>query len=150
MNLGDFFPEDLKENFAQRNIDLGSAILIKVPDIDVNYDKYIVVVSKDKHNVFLAYVVINSFVNYNVNYSPYLKSLHVSIDKKSHPFLTHDSYVDCSKLREFPVEKVVDFLIANPERAVGNVDFEILKKIHITLTTSNTIEKIIKLKYGFC
>lgn len=45
MSLGDFFPDDLKNQFAKRNIDLGSSILIKIPDFSINYDKYIIVVA---------------------------------------------------------------------------------------------------------
>lgn len=149
MSLGDFFSDDLKEEFAQRNIDLGNAILIKIPDFDINYDKFIVVVSKDQENVSLAFVVINSDTNVNVNYSPYLKSLQVGIDQQNHDFLERDSFVDCSKLREFPIQHVVDFLIEKPKRAVGNVSEDVLRSIHLTITTARTIERITKVKYGF-
>ena len=149
MSLGDFFPDGLKKDFAKRNIDLGNAILIKIPDISVSYDKYIIVVAKDKENVSLAFVIINSETNSNVAHNNYLKSLHVSIDKKNHDFLIRDSYVDCSRLREFPIRHVVDFLIENPDRAVGNVTPSILKDIHMTLMSATTIEKMIKKKYGF-
>lgn len=145
MSLGDFFPEEIKKGFAERNIDLGNAILIKIPEFTVNYDKFIVVVSTCKGKVELAYVVINSDPIPN----PHLKALNVEIDKDNHSFLTKNSYVDCSKIREFPIEHVVNFLSKNPERAVGNVTDDILKKIHITLTTARTIDSITKKKYGF-
>lgn len=145
MSLGDLFPSDKKREFAERNIDLGNAILIHIPEFTVTYEKYIVIVSTCGNNVELAYVVINSDPISN----PYLKALNVEIDKDNHSFLTKDSYVDCSKIREFPINHVVDFLINFPERAVGNVSDEILKKIHITLTTAKTIDVLIKKKYGF-
>ncbi len=149
MSLGDFFPDDLRDEFAQRNIDLGNAILIKIPDFTVTYDKFIIVVAKDKDMVSLAYVVINSEANPNFAYNSYLKSLHLKIDKKNNSFLDKDSFVDCSKLREFPIQTVVDFLIKNPERAVGNVSQAMLKSIHITITTASTIEPFMKSKFGF-
>lgn len=149
MSLGDFFPDDLKNQFAKRNIDLGSAILIKIPDFTINYDKYIIVVAKDSKEEDLAYVVINSEANPNVAYNSYLKSLHIKIDKAANPFLEKDSFVDCSKLREFSIESVVEFLKNNPERAVGNVSSSDLKSIHITISTATTIEPYIKKKYGF-
>ena len=75
MSLGDFFPDNLKDDFAKRNIDLGNAILIKIPDFTITYDKYIIVVAKDDKEVSLAYVVINSEANPNIAYNSYLKSL---------------------------------------------------------------------------
>lgn len=149
MSLGDFFPDNLKDDFAKRNIDLGNAILIKIPDFTITYDKYIIVVAKDDKEVSLAYVVINSEANPNIAYNSYLKSLHLKIDKKNNPFLEKDSFVDCSKLREFPIQSVVDFLIKNPERAVGNVSSSVLKSIHLTISTASTIERFMKNKFGF-
>ncbi|PQJ80115.1 hypothetical protein [Polaribacter porphyrae] len=149
MSLGDFFPDDLKNQFAKRNIDLGSAILIQIPNFTVNYDKYIIVVSKNNSDDFLAYVVINSETNTNVAYNSYLKSLHVKIDKENHSFLDRDSFVDCSKLREFLIKDVIDFLAENPERAIGNVSPDVLRLIHITLSTATTIEPFMKRKFGF-
>ena len=149
MSLGDFFPDNLKDDFAKRNIDLGNAILIKIPDFTITYDKYIIVVGKDGNEIHLAYVVINSEANSNIAYNPYLKSLHLKIDKKNNPFLEKDSFVDCSKLREFSIQTVVDFLIKNPERAVGNVSSSVLKAIHITISTASTIEPFMKKKFGF-
>lgn len=149
MSLGDFFPDDLKNQFAKRNIDLGSAILIKIPDFLINYDKYIIVVAKDNAEENIAYVVINSEANQNVAYNAYLKSLHIKIDKVNNPFLIKDSFVDCSSLREFSIETVVEFLKNNPKRAVGNVSSDVLQSIHTTIISARTIEPYIKRKFGF-
>ena len=149
MSLGDFFPDDFKARFAKRNIDLGSAILIKIPDFSINYDKYIIVVAKNNAEKSIAYVVINSEANPNVAYNAYLKSLHIKIDKANNPFLERDSFVDCSKLREFSIDKVIAFLKKNPERVVGNVSEDVLKSIHLTIIKATTIEPYIKKKYGF-
>jgi hypothetical protein len=121
MSLGDFFPDDLKNQFAKRNIDLGSAILIKIPAFNISYDKYIIVVAKDSKKEYLAYVVINSEANPNFAYNSYSKSLQLKINKVDNPFLEKDSFVDCSNLREFSISTVVEFLKNNPERAVGNI-----------------------------
>jgi len=149
MNLGDFFPDDLKNQFAKRNVDIGSAILIKIPDFSINYDKYIIIVAKDNAEKNIAYVVINSEINSKVAYNSYLKSLHIKINKTNNPFLEKDSFVDCSKLREFSINNVVDFLTNNPERVVGNVSSDVLKLIHATITIAKTIEPYIKKKFGF-
>lgn len=45
MNLGELFPQELKKRFAERNIDVGKAILLKIEDLRVTYPKYIIIVS---------------------------------------------------------------------------------------------------------
>ena len=44
MNLGDFFNDEIRKEYAERQIDIGKALLIKIPDFNVNYPKYCVVV----------------------------------------------------------------------------------------------------------
>ncbi|UZO81511.1 type II toxin-antitoxin system PemK/MazF family toxin [Aquimarina sp. ERC-38] len=149
MSLGDLFPDDLKQKFAERNIDIGKSILIKIEDIDVNYPKYVIIVSKNNNEFLLAYVIINTEVNENVFPTPYLKSLHVLIDKQNHSFLDYDSYVNCSEIRTFNKQDIINFLIKNPERAVGNVSENVLKAIHTTISTARTIPKYLKDKFGF-
>ena len=85
------------------------------------YDKFIIIVSESEEEVSLAFVVINSRINENVFPTPYLQSLHVKIKSGDHPFLDHDSFINCSELRTFTKQEVVAFLIEHPERAVGNI-----------------------------
>ena len=147
MNLGDFFPDDLKAKFAENNIDIGQSILIKIPGFQVNYDKYIVVVALS--DTRLAFVVINSEININLFPTEYLKSLHVPIDAANHPFLDHDSYINCSALDSFERSEIIQYLIAHPEKAVGNVNDDILRKIHYTLSIATTIKRHVKREFGF-
>lgn len=149
MSLGDLFPEEFKENFAKRSIDIGQALLIQIDELNVKYPKYVILVSKDSSETIVAYVIINTRINETVFPSEYLKSLHITIDKKSHPFLEYDSYVNCSSLKSFNIDEVIDFLKENPERAVGNVSEEVLRNIHITITGAKTIDKKTKEFFGF-
>lgn len=81
MNLGNLFPDNLKNDFANRNIDIGKTILIKIEDINTNYPKYIVIVSENNKECLLAYVIINTEINKNVFPTPYLQDLHIIIKK---------------------------------------------------------------------
>ena len=45
MNLGDFFNDEIRKEYAERQIDIGKALLIKIFDFNVNYPKYCVVVA---------------------------------------------------------------------------------------------------------
>jgi hypothetical protein len=149
MSLGDFFPEELKQNFAERNVDIGQAILIEIPDFNITHSKYVILVSKNEVKLLLAYVLINTEINDNVFPSEYLKSLHVKIDKKRHTFLSYDSWVNCSEIKEIESLKVIKLLKDKPERVLGNVHIDILKKIHSTITIAKTINAATKKKFGF-
>ena len=148
MSLGDFFPEDLKQKFAERNIDIGQSILIKINNFNINYDKYIVLIGFDKENLDCGAVVINSEINENVFPTTYLKSLHVEIDVQNHNFLENNSFINCSEIKTYQKQQLVDFLKANPERLVGNLSDIVLKKVHLTLMNARTITNIEKKKYG--
>lgn len=149
MNLGDLFPKNIKEEFAKRNIDIGNALLIKLEDLQVNYDKYIVLVAIDDKDIDVAYVIINTDINVNVYPTPYLQSLHLDIDAARHPFLDYDSHINCSNLREFNKQKLIEFIIANPERVVGNIDPTLLEDVKKTIKKATTILPILKKKYHF-
>jgi len=98
MSLGDLFPDSLKNEFARRNVQIGKSILIRIPDVQKQYDKFIIIVYESEEEVSLAFVVINSRINENVFPTPYLQSLHVKIKSGDHPFLDHDSFINCSEL----------------------------------------------------
>lgn len=149
MSLGDLFPDNLKKQFAERNIDIGKALLIKLEDIRVNYDKYIIIVGINDTEMAVAYVIINTEVNKNIAPTTYLQSLHLKIDKARHDFLNYDSYINCAELKEFNKQKLIDFLVSNPERIVGNIDLILLTKVHDTIKKAKTILPILKKKYGF-
>ena len=149
MSLGDLFPKKLKSNFANRSIDIGKSILVKIDDIDVKYPKYIIIVSKSEEEILLAYVIINTEINEKVFPTEYLKSPHVLIDRNNHQFLDYDSYVNCSEIRVFKTDEIVSFLISNPERALGNVNDDVMKLIHLTITNARTIPRLLKVKFGF-
>ena len=149
MSLGDSFPDNLKIQFAERNINIGNALLIKLEDIRVNYDKYIVLVGVNDLEKAVAYVIINTEVNKNIAPTTYLQSLHLKIDKARHDYLDYDSFINCGELKEFKKQQLIDFLVLNPERIVGNIDINLLKDVHDTIKKATTILPVLKKKYGF-
>ncbi len=149
MNLGDFFSKEDQKKFAERNINLGCSILIKVPDIDVNYDKYIIVVAENSIDCAVAFVVVNSKINENVFPTESSKNLHVKLKKSENDFLDHDSFVNCSQLRSFTKEKLVDYIKNNQDKLVGNVTDKALIDIQYTITNAKTISNYEKRRFGF-
>lgn len=147
MNLGDFFSEDTKKQFAERNIDLGKTLLIEIPNFNLPYKKYWIVVATNEK--YVAGVIINTEINTNVVWNSELKKLHLLIKQQEHSFLSYDSYIDCSALQKFPFEDIRQAIIRNPQIVVGNVTEEILRSIHITITTAKTISIKDKKQFGF-
>jgi len=66
MDLGSFFPQEIKDNFAKRNIELGKTLLIEIPDFNISYKKYLIIVATNELLPFLkkytAEEPIESFV----------------------------------------------------------------------------------------
>jgi len=48
MDLGSFFPQEIKDNFAKRNIELGKTLLIEIPDFNISYKKYLIIVATNE------------------------------------------------------------------------------------------------------
>ncbi len=147
MNLSDYFPESLKKDFAEQNIDLGKTLLIKIPDFDVSYKKYWIIIATNER--YIAGVIINTEINENIFWNEELKKLNLRIFQKEHPFLKYDSFIDCSKINKQPFEEICKAIISNPSIVVGNITDELLKQIHICITTAKTISTKDKKDFGF-
>ena len=147
MNLGDYFSEKIKESFAERNIDLGKTLLIEVPDFDISYKKYWIIVATNKTHI--AGVIINTDINENIFGNDELKKLHLCIKSQEHSFLEYDSFVDCSKIRKRPFQEIYIAIINNPTIVLGNVTNELLREIHITIINAKTISPKDKKEFGF-
>jgi hypothetical protein len=149
MSLADSFPESIKEKFASRNIDIGKALFIEIPEFQISYKKYWVIVSINTPRTFIAGVVINTEINTNVAHNEYLRSQHILIKQCDHSFLDYDSYVDCSKLQKRPYQDVYKAIVKNPKIVVGNVTDEMLRQIHLKITYNETISEKEKKEFGF-
>lgn len=148
MNLGDFFSDDFKKIFAKRNVNLGSSILIKVDEVNVDYPKYIIVIGTNDSEDKLGYVIINSKTNTNVFRTKYLQGLNIEIHCSDHPFLEWDSTVDCTDIKEFILSDVVTFITNNPDKLVGNLTDLKLIEVLETINQASTISRELKIKYS--
>ena len=128
MSLADSFPDSIKENFASRNIDIGKALFIEIPEFQIPYKKYWIIVAINNPRTSIVGVIINTARN------EYLRSQHILIKQCDHSFLDYDSYVDCSKLQKRPFRDVYKAIVENPKIVVGNVTDEMLRQIHLKIT----------------
>lgn len=60
--------------------------------------KYLLVISIDP---FLLHFIINSEINQFVRRNPELLASQIKLTSKEHPFLRHDSYIDCQEVIDY-------------------------------------------------
>lgn len=147
MSLADFFPQDIKDDFAKRNINLGETLLVRIPDFNVSYPKYWIIVAINREEI--AGVVVNTEINKNIFWNDELKKLNLPILQKEHSFLDYDSFIDCSQLNIQPHKEIFNAIVDNPKIVVGNITPELLKNIHLTIIGAKTISVKDKKKFGF-
>ncbi|WP_149526702.1 hypothetical protein [Sphingobacterium hotanense] len=148
MSLGDLFPKNFKEDHFKR-IDLGAAILVEIPNFNINHKKFAIYFAND--NIIegnCGLVIINSEINENVNRNKFLRSQHIPIDVERHQFLEYDSFIDCTQIHNKVIQEIVDFLVRDPKRLLGNVAPDVLLKVHDKLVNSRLISKKEKLRYS--
>ena len=137
MSLGDFFPDSFKEEFALRNLLIGSVLKLHVKETNPPKEKRFIVVGKSIDGLCLATVYINSGINQNINCTPELQSLHQFFDVQGREYLDHDSYVDCSTIYIRNHDEIHDALKTRPEALIGVLsESEVLPKHRATKLTN--------------
>ena len=80
--------------------------------------------------------LINSTINLNVHSTPELHSLQYEIKKEHHSFLIHDSFVDCSDIKEIPFDEIEEKIIQSPAIIKGKINEQDLNQCLSLLKTS--------------
>ena len=105
-------------------------------------EKFLLLVSI---NSGILFFLINSKINDFKKDSPDLLESQVLLDKKTHPFLTHDSWIDCSKvIRAFDAAEVFQQINSKLGSLKGAITNESRKKIRAAVNDSRLLEKRFK------
>lgn len=148
-DLSDFFPQSYRDDFAERNVQKGAIIRVFVKDTKPPKIKRFIIVGFSNDKVLLGTVFINSEINPNIFKTEDLKSLHIPIDAKSHEFIDHDSFIDCSKIQERSYVEIKQLLSKDSECLKGIVSETTMKVISETISNAKTISAKQKRKFGF-
>lgn len=147
MDLSDFFPEDFKDQFANEKIDLGTTLLVEIPDFNISHKKFAIIVGVSQEIVGM--VIINSEININVFRTSFMQSQHILIPLEGHEdFLEKDSYIDCTKLQQHSKSEILDFIKNNPSK-VFNASDDVCRKINMMISSSKLIPLSEKRMFGF-
>ncbi|MFZ4526222.1 MAG: hypothetical protein ACOYOE_11945 [Chlorobium sp.] len=148
MSIGDGFPEEMKREYAARNLKIGSVLKLHVKDTNPPKEKRFIVVGKTIDGICLATVYINSSMNKNVHYSEELQKLQLFLEADGREYLDHDSYVDCSTLyiKQYPA--LLHDFSSKPEALIGVLRDEDLLNVRNTIISSPKIKGKDKKRYG--
>lgn len=147
-DLSDLFPQSFRDDFADRNIQVGSVIRVFVKDTTPPKVKYFIVIGFSNDKVLLGTVFINSTINQNVFNTEYLKGLNISLDAQMYDFIDHNSFVDCSDIKERNFVEIKHLVSNDPECSKGVVSEETMRIILTTLANTSTISLNKKRKFG--
>jgi len=149
MSLGDFFPDSFKEEFARRNLQVGSVLKLHVKETNPPKEKRFIIVGKTLDSLCLATVYINSEINPFVNFSPELQDLHCFFDATGRDYLDHDSYVDCSAIYIRNHDELHEALKTRPDALIGLLTESDLQTIRSKIVSSPKIKGKDKKRFGF-
>ena len=147
-NLSDFIPEELKNDFADQNLTVGTVIRKFAEDTTPPKKKRFIIIGIDRDRVKIGTVYINSDINFNIFRSEDLKRLHIKIRSAKNEFIEHDSYVNCSEIFEKDYKEVFEYITKYPKEVLGKADEIDMINILTTIKTAKTIEPKKKKRYG--
>ena len=143
------FPDRFREDYAERNLEIGCVIRKFVQFTIPPKEKRFIVVAFTEDKIALAAVLINTSVNENVNYTADLKSLHIPLDHNGRSYLDHASFIDCSELYEESVSILKSALKVDPGCLLGNLSEADLVKTQRLIAQSPSIKPYKKKRFGF-
>src|SRR5690349_122232 len=137
MPLGAGFPDEFLLAQIRRRLRPGVVIkLYRRMDDGQLHEKRFVVLHVDEHTVTC---VINSEINQFIRTRPALLRCQVRMHAAGHPFMDHDSHIDCSRVRSFLTEEVIADLMSRPEWILGNATDGCCDDIAAALKASETL-----------
>ncbi len=147
-SLGDFFADSEKNKFADQAVKVRAVVKVMVSFTTPPKEKRIIIVGTTTAGDYLGVVLINSNINWNVHRNPDIFDYQLFLLADGCDFLEHDSYADCLNIQEIPRSYVVDKVLDDFQRALGDVPAEVFTEIINRLKTSPAIPPKILKKYG--
>jgi len=129
--LKDLFPDGFLEEHAESKVVAESIIVIQIPQFNLSYDKFVVLMTSSKDGEEICATCINT------NPSP--RGNHVLITPADYDFLTHDSHIDCGSVVSFRKDYLKRLLLAEPHRYKGTLSEAEYIDVLLKLGQSDTI-----------
>ena len=146
--IGDIFPPNTRAVFSVNAIKPGTVLRTHVDDTTPPKIKLFVVLAVNETQTSVATLYINSDVNPNMFHREELKNLHLPISSVIYSFLAHDSFIDCSDLREKNLLTLQCIIQNDMDVLLGELSTEDLTSALHTVLHAKTISLKLKKKYG--
>ena len=136
-------------NFSYPILKIGTVLRFYVTDTIPPKVKRLIIVGIDNELVTTSTIFINSEINPNVFTSEELKRLQYKLEANKCAFLDHDSYADCSDVRERKCQDILNLFSKSPQVNLGQLESNDLIQIRLLIKSAKTISVRIKKKFGF-
>jgi hypothetical protein len=146
--IGSQFPPEYLDSFVERAIQPGSVLRFHVEFTTPPKVKRLVVLSRCDNSVCVGFMLINSEINPNIFRNDRLRRLHLPLFVNHCSFLDHDSFLDCSDIKEMTLEEMKDLIRQDASRHLGNLDDGVFQSAVALLKEADTIKTKIKRKYN--
>lgn len=134
--LGDSFPEDKKREYIINNLRPGQIIYLFCDFTNPPKEKYIILVCTEPK---LLFFLINSEIHPYIKKRVELNHCQVSINQSDHNFLSHDSFIDCTDVKDLRLEDVETQVLADMSRIKGMTNQHVIDDIKAAVKTAKTI-----------
>lgn len=139
MSLGNFFPANYARMQIERQLQPGVVVKFEalMDDGKVHEKRFVVLdITQDTFTC-----VINSEVSNFILSKPHMAACQVALDLARHPFMSRNSHIDCSRIRTYSRESVIDQLCANPGWVLGVISENVLTEMTAAIQSSKMISK---------
>jgi hypothetical protein len=146
-SLGSCFPASLREDFSARQIEPGSVLRIHAANTTPPKTKRLVILAISNDTAYVGYLFINSEINPKCFPTPALINLHLPLQISGRTYLDHDSYLDCSEIKEISFTELKAILSDDPQKHIGKLSDSDFKQATNLVRSAPTISKKQKQKY---
>ncbi|WP_017259097.1 hypothetical protein [Pedobacter arcticus] len=147
-SLSESFSSKDREEFAKRNLKIGSVIKVFVSDTNPPKEKRLVLVGISYDQIYYASIFLNTEVNANIFYTTALKDLHVELKAIDRAYLDHDSFADCSQIQKRKSDWLLELIRDNPSKVLGELNEYDLKLLQNKIKSAHTIAPAMKKIFG--
>lgn len=144
------FPDGFLSKLVSDNTKDGNVIFVYCYDLKGQQkQKFLVIFSKSTCATKYGCILINSSDYSNLHSSHIIRAQQIPALSKAYDFLSHDSFFDCSEIKERKASEIDNILKQQPNRMIGKINDEdhsfICRALARNPMISNKIKKLYKL-----
>lgn len=137
--LGDLFPDREKQSYVDRRLTPGRVLYLFCRFTDPPKDKYLLLLSSGVTPRSLLFL-INSRIHPYIQRHPDLLNCQVLLGASDYSFLSHDSFIDCSRVIDhFDCSAIRDQLVNDIGRIKGELHRDTRREIIQVVQVARTV-----------